>query len=274
MRKCSVIGCKNVHHAKGLCSIHYSRKVRFGVTELPERKEKIMGVCINPGCEREAEEGKECKNCQRLKRRRENRKIKLNRRKPADICTVFGCYEPKYRKSMCVKHYQRHKKTGDVFSEEHVIQDFTLKEKLLFNVKLDRETRCWEWQGRKDPDGYGTLSVGDFPVRAHRTMYEVVKGPIPDGLLVCHKCDNPSCCNPEHLFLGTTSDNNKDKTLKGRTPKGEDSAMSILTEKNVIEIKALIKEGLKDQDIGDTYGVTRSAIYRIRCGKNWKHIMC
>ena len=273
MRKCTVIGCKNVHHAKGLCSIHYSRKVRFGVTELPEKKEKIMGVCVNPGCEREAEEGKECKNCKRLKRRRENRKIKLNRRKPDDICTVFGCYEPKYHRGLCVKHYQRHKKTGDVFSEEHIIQDFTLKEKLLFNVKLDKETRCWEWQGRKDPDGYGGLSVGDFPVRAHRIMYEVVKGPIPDGLFVCHKCDNPGCCNPAHLFLGTMDDNNNDRDSKGRTPKGENTAMAILTEKNVIEIKELIKKGLKNQEIGDMYGVTRGAIYRIRCGKNWKHLV-
>ena len=176
------------------------------------------------------------------------------------MCAVFGCNNKKYMKGMCTKHYLRNKKTGDVFSEEFVIFDFTVKERLLFNVKLDKETRCWEWLGRKDKDGYGIMSVGDYPTRVHRIMYEQIKGDIKEDLFVCHKCDNPGCCNPEHLFLGTIHDNNDDKCRKGRTPKGEDSATSILTEKDVLEVRELLKTGMSNKQIGDRYGVTRWAI--------------
>lgn len=272
MKKCSVSGCKNIHHAKGLCSIHYARVVRFGSTDLPTKQPKTMGICINEGCERAAEEGTQCKNCIRLARRRENKKVKLIRRKPANVCSVFGCNNKKYMKGMCTKHYLRNKKTGDVFSEEFVICDFTVKEKLLFNVKLDKETRCWEWLGRKDKDGYGIMSVGDYPTRVHRIMYEQIKGDIKEDFLVCHKCDNPGCINPAHLFLGTIQDNNNDRDTKGRTPKGEDSMSSVLTENDVLEIRELLKTGMTNKQIGEKYGVTGWAISRIKCGKTWKHL--
>jgi hypothetical protein len=75
---------------------------------------------------------------------------------------------------------------------------------------------CWEWRGRRMPKGYGKLNRGTKTVYAHRLAFELRNGPIPDGLYVLHKCDNPPCINPDHLFLGTQADNVRDRDTKGR----------------------------------------------------------
>jgi hypothetical protein len=79
---------------------------------------------------------------------------------------------------------------------------------------------CWEWTGTRNRDGYGQLKLKGgkgYPFRAHRVAYEAAYGPIPDGMIVCHSCDNPPCCNPEHLWLGTHKDNAADRTAKRRS---------------------------------------------------------
>lgn len=90
------------------------------------------------------------------------------------------------------------------------------KQYILDRVKVNEETGCWEWQLYADKDGYGEGSMDGKSWRAHRLSYTTFKGEIPEGLCVCHTCDNPSCCNPEHLWLGTQADNNRDKMEKGR----------------------------------------------------------
>lgn len=86
------------------------------------------------------------------------------------------------------------------------------KQKQLFWPKVDMTGDCWIWTAGKLPSGYGRY-LNHF---AHRVAYEITHGPIPDGLHVCHKCDNPSCCNPAHLFAGTAKDNMQDRERKGR----------------------------------------------------------
>lgn len=85
-----------------------------------------------------------------------------------------------------------------------------------FNAKINYTDTCWLWTACKDKDGYGNFQFDGEKVRAHRFMYEIMKGPIPADICVCHTCDNPSCVNPDHLWLGTGSDNQKDSVLKGR----------------------------------------------------------
>lgn len=81
----------------------------------------------------------------------------------------------------------------------------------------DDETFCWEWQGSvTGPNGYGQFTIGGRPWGAHRIAYVLEHGPIPPGAVICHSCDNPRCCRPEHLFAGAQHDNNDDKVAKGR----------------------------------------------------------
>lgn len=85
-------------------------------------------------------------------------------------------------------------------------------------ARVDKSTGCWVWLGSKSKRGYGKIGVGGgkSPQGVHRVMWELVNGPIPTGLFVCHHCDNPPCCNPDHLFVGTAKDNVQDAISKGR----------------------------------------------------------
>lgn len=142
-----------------------------------------------------------------------------------------------------------------------------------FFDKVKKTKKCWEWTAYKDKDGYGRISS----MRAHRVSYEIHKGRIPMGLLVCHTCDNPSCVNPEHLFLGTQKDNSDDMISKGRhsfgyNPKsGQDNGNSVLTEP---EVRAIFKEGKSNphKEIADKYNVNTETVRRICNGSTWKHL--
>jgi len=85
-----------------------------------------------------------------------------------------------------------------------------------FFRKVDKTGSCWNWLAGKDKDGYGKIKIARKDLRAHRVSWEIHNGIIPGGLLVLHRCDNPSCVNPSHLFLGTALDNNRDRDAKGR----------------------------------------------------------
>lgn len=94
--------------------------------------------------------------------------------------------------------------------------NLTSLERFHLGYKINQETGCWEWQRKRDKNGYGSFSVSGKPWRVHRFSYNLLKGPVGKADLVCHHCDNTSCCNPEHLFLGTHKMNSDDKIKKGR----------------------------------------------------------
>lgn len=131
---------------------------------------------------------------------------------------------------------------------------------------------CWNWIGDIGVGGYGRIWYNGKTVKAHRLSYEKFIGPIPEGILICHTCDNPKCVNPKHLFLGTHQDNNSDKTNKDRQAKGNTSGMSKLTEAQVMEIKKLLHSGMQVFEITKMYPVTWGAISCIQKGKTWKHV--
>jgi len=85
-----------------------------------------------------------------------------------------------------------------------------LEKRFWAKVDIRGEDECWNWKGYRKKDGYGLFQSSGFAALTHRFSYELEVGPIPDGLIICHKCDNPSCVNPNHLYAGTSSDNNHD----------------------------------------------------------------
>jgi hypothetical protein len=130
---------------------------------------------------------------------------------------------------------------------------------------------CVEWSGYKNEHGYGKVMINRRCVRAHRHAWERAFGPIPVGLHVLHRCDNPSCVNPEHLFLGTQAQNMADKVAKGRQRKGERVPSAKLTAEQVREIMA--SAGADTQRaIAARFGIHQSTVSDIARRKRWGHL--
>lgn len=134
---------------------------------------------------------------------------------------------------------------------------------------------CWEFQGYRQPWGYGKISRGcgsEGTTSTHRAMWEIVFGSIPNGMCVLHKCDNPPCANPAHLFLGTNAINTTDMITKGRArTSGEANSMAKLTWEKVHNIRA---DTRPQNIIAAEYGVSKAAISDIKNNRRWKEKTC
>jgi len=133
---------------------------------------------------------------------------------------------------------------------------------------------CWYWTGnQRKKTGYGGFRFNGKMMLSHRVSWLLFKGEIGENH-VLHKCDNPSCVNPDHLFLGTHVDNMNDMKIKGRAVSFQGSlhANSILTESEVLDIKKLLNFSHKQVSIAKTYGVDKTTIQNISSGKTWKHV--
>jgi hypothetical protein len=151
-----------------------------------------------------------------------------------------------------------------------------LAERLWIKVRILGPDECWEWQGSKTPEGYGRIKVGPKhgpSLAAHRAVYEITHGPIPEGMHVCHKCDNPPCCNPQHLFAGTPAENVTDKVSKGRQARGERGPSAKLTASKVTEMRQCYAEdGASIDKLAAIYGVAATTVANIIRRKKWKHV--
>lgn len=130
-----------------------------------------------------------------------------------------------------------------------------------------RESGCMEWLGAKDKDGYGVSRFHGKSIRAHRHAYILVEGEIPTGKHVCHRCDNPGCCNPEHLFLGTHDDNMRDKVQKGRCCRGQGVSNSKLTPEKVFAIRSATGTS---KSVAAQFGISMSAVDHVRHRRRWQ----
>lgn len=128
---------------------------------------------------------------------------------------------------------------------------------------------CWVWSAGKFSQGYGQFRAGKRKVKAHRAAYELVHGPIPDDLIVRHRCDNPPCCNPEHLVLGTHKDNSADRDTRGRSnPRwGARNPSAKLSTSDVALIRQLATEGRTYRDIGAAFSIHYNHVGRIVRGE-------
>lgn len=148
-----------------------------------------------------------------------------------------------------------------------------LSSRRLRYVSKDPRTGCWNWTGSFQSGGYGEISVRGRKLRAHRYFWEDANGPIPAGLIVCHRCDNPKCVNPEHLFLGTHRDNCEDKVSKGRASAGklERHGHAKLTVASVEEMRAQKEaEGTSYRDLGRAFGVSETVARKAVLGITWR----
>jgi hypothetical protein len=141
----------------------------------------------------------------------------------------------------------------------------------IFDKKyIEAKNGCWIWTGHKIKGGYGQIGYGGELV--HRFSYTRFKGKIPEGMCVCHSCDNPACVNPEHLWLGTTQENNQDKIDKGRQIRGEKIGTSKLKEFQIKEIIEKLSNGEKIIKIANDYNVSKGSILHIKNKRSWTHI--
>ena len=152
-------------------------------------------------------------------------------------------------------------------------------------VDIRASDECWPWTASTRRGGYGQFTISYGPnLPTHRTAYALTHGPIPRGMCVCHRCDNPPCCNPSHLFLGTRAENNADRARKGRNgdastsgfrtnaPRGEKNVKAKLTEAQVLEIRRVVANGTTQAEISRQYGISSGAVSFLVRGINWKHL--
>jgi hypothetical protein len=146
-----------------------------------------------------------------------------------------------------------------------------------YENKIDRsggESACHPWTGNTVADGYGMISVDSGNRLAHRIGWALLNGEIPNGLFVCHTCDNPPCQNPRHWFLGTPGENSDDRERKGRghRTRGEASPNARLTEAQVIEIRRLQENGGTLRNLAEQFNVGRMTISKIVHRETWSHL--
>jgi hypothetical protein len=157
---------------------------------------------------------------------------------------------------------------------------------------VDKSGECWEWTAARMKTGYGRLAVfterGKTQGLAHRVAYELTYGPIPPGMVICHRCDNPACVRPDHLFADTQTANMRDMTAKGRRARGERQGLRLhpecaargervasakLTAEQVREIRHRYAAGeVTQKQIARQYGVSQSGVSLLIRRVRWRHV--
>lgn len=148
-----------------------------------------------------------------------------------------------------------------------------LEERFWSKVNKLGPNECWEWKG-SNQKGYGTILIDRKVQRTHRVSYKLSYGDFDETLQVCHKCDNPPCCNPLHLFLGTAKENNEDKIRKGRAnmPKGERNHKSKMTATKVIEMRNLFENGVPRNILSEKFNISWQSVNKIVKREFWKEV--
>lgn len=150
-------------------------------------------------------------------------------------------------------------------------------ERIRFEAKFIQDpSGCWIWTAARHKFGYGVHGLDNKAVLAHRRAWELYRGPIPAGLWVLHHCDVPACVNPDHLFVGTQTENNADMDRKGRRRHGvlagEAHGRALVTEDQVRDIRRLSAEGVSYKTLAERYGLAKTSVSHIVKRVNWRHV--
>lgn len=216
------------------------------------------------------------------------------------------CGDDHFARGLCRFHYGRLMRTGDPFTEPLPyserrppeiftgVEHFSPKRIAMFWAKVQKSDDCWLWHGERlgqigrDSDhprgNYGRFYAGNRPdgrrvqLLAHRVSFELANGRIPPRMDVCHRCDNPPCVRPEHLFLGTAADNARDMVAKGRrfqpVSLGEKHGNALLTAASVLEIRRLHRNGeATHKEMAAQFGVSPGTIESVTSRRAWKHVL-
>ena len=171
----------------------------------------------------------------------------------------------------------------DTITSDTIVIETSDKLAERFWSKVDKrgDDECWEWKANKDRYGYGILSVHCRTNRAHRLAYALATDAnVPAGMCVLHTCDNPRCCNPRHLFLGTHSENMADRNRKNRQAKGDAihalrgvrHPLARLTD-SAVEFIRKSRGSMLQKDLAKMFGVSRNLICMVQRGTCWKHTL-
>jgi len=156
-----------------------------------------------------------------------------------------------------------------------MVKDKSVQDRFMAKVMPEPNTGCWIWIASMNIKGYGTFGIGQRSMSStsHRVSYEMFKGDIPKGMHVLHHCDNPFCVNPDHLWLGTNLDNNKDKVKKGRAAKGIFHPRARLNDNYVRIIREAYSMGFTKMSIAKYFKIGHTTVRSIIDGINWKHVI-
>jgi hypothetical protein len=196
-------------------------------------------------------------------------------------CVVPGCERPFYARDLCNAHYLTSRKYPDETPEQLALRSRRARtpeemREMLLGRLVERESGCLEWAGAKDRRGYGNVRWGGKLWGAHRLAYHLVVAPVERGVEVCHRCDNPPCCNVEHLFLGSHADNMADAAAKGISARvgngGRTGALNGRARFSEDDVRAIRASSETQTALADRYGVRQTTISAIITRRTWKHV--
>lgn len=188
-------------------------------------------------------------------------------REPQQVCSATKCSKPIRSRELCNAHYLRWWKTA---SPEERRRPSKVQ---LFWAKVQRGPGCWEWQGARRPTGHGIfLGPEQKAISAARFSLELhLKQSIPTGTETCHRCDNPPCVNPRHLYFGTRQNNVDDAWARGLMPVGSQRPAAKLTEEQVVFIRHAYAVGAEAKSLAAQFGIAVPTLRHIVLGLKWKH---